>query len=140
MAIFVFKEKEDGTINALVTGKVSREPEIRQNAKGDVIKFSVAFGKKKYMNVEAWSDSDVGAVAGCLEKGDVVLASGTYSEWEYNGRQYSRMTADIILPMQTTPAPVMQNNIAAVEPDERDKLAAGEFTDLYDDDGELPFE
>ena len=139
MAIFAHKEK-DGTLNALVTGKVTREPEIRENSRGTVVKFSVAYGKKKYMTVESWEDSDVGAVAACIEKGDIVAVAGTYTSWEYNGKQYSRLTADMILPMQGAAVQVVPPPASRVELDEQDKAASGSFEDLYDDDSDLPFD
>lgn len=139
MAIFCFKEKDE-TINAFVSGKVSREPEIKSNAKGDRVKFSVSYGKKKYMEIEAWCDSAVGDMAGALEKGDVVFVTGTYRSWTYNDKTYSSVTADAIFPMAlpetvTAPsAPVQQN---------ANQYKSGKFEDIeYDDsdvDGDLPF-
>lgn len=134
MAIICFKEKEDGTVNVLVSGKVTQEPELKSNSKGNKVRFSIAYGKKKYMNVEAWSDSDTGTVAGCLEKGDIVAVTGSYREWQYNDKQYSSVTADAIFTMQLPlSAPV------SAAPDDQNKYAPGDFADLDDEEDDLPF-
>lgn len=144
MAILVFKEK-DGTINTVVTGKVTREPEVKSSAKGDKVKFSVAYGKKKYMQVEAWSDSDVGNIASCLEKGDIVCASGEYKEWEYNNKVYSAITADAIFSMQMPVAAAVAPSAAPSQTakSEKTQYVSGKFEDIeYDDsdgDDDLPF-
>lgn len=139
MAIFCYKEKDD-TLNAFVSGKVTRDPEVKENSKGDIVKFSVAYGKKKYMQIEAWADSDVGGIAGCLEKGDVVGVAGTYSSWEYNDKQYSKLSADMIFTL-AQPAPVSVNSPATPKAKEASQYKPNHFEDLDDSEFEddLPF-
>ena len=139
MAILCFKEK-DGTVNMLVTGKVTREPELKEGNRGNKIKFSVAYGKKKYMNIETWEDSDAAAVAQCLEKGDTVSVSGYWSQWEHNEKTYSSLTADyigIMMPPHDVAVPVSAPKA------ENSQYAAGHFADLpnddTDDETDLPF-
>lgn len=130
MSIFVFREKGEETLNMIVAGKVSRDAEL--NAKGDRYKFSVCYGKSKFMNCEAYVDGACGALAACLEKDDGVVVFGKWREWGYEGKMYSSLTADHIAVQQV---PQMDG------PPEGDAPAAGEFQDLSgeEDDGELPF-
>lgn len=129
----VYSKEQDGTLNVFVSGRVSREPERKELSKGSKIKFSVSYGSKKYIDCEAWCDNDVGTVAGCLEKGDVVGVSGTHRSWEYNDKTYSSVTADAIFVMSvpTAEAPMM--------PDAQDQAAAGAWEELADSDDGLPF-
>ena len=129
----IYSKEQDGTLNVLVCGKVVRDPEIKQgnNGSGSRVKFSICYGKKKFMDCEAWSDSDVGAVAGCLEKGDVIGVAGTHRTWEYQDRQYSTLSADMIF---TTAVPEAYVNES--EPPAQEK-SYGEA--MEDSDGELPF-
>lgn len=140
MAIFCFKEKDD-TINALVSGKVSREPEIKSSTAGDRVRFSVAYGKKKFMEIEAWCNGIVGDMAGALEKGDVVLVSGTYRSWEYNAKTYSAITADAILPL-TFPQDVTGVPSAPAKKT-TEQYKSGKFEDIEygeaDGEDDLPF-
>lgn len=143
MSIFHAKEK-DGTINVIVCGKVSREPQVKSGSKGNRIQFSVAYGKQKYMDCEAWEDSTAGDMAGCLEKGDVVLVSGTHRSWEYNGKEYQCVTVDFLIPMSmpdvqaVAPAPAPE-----AKPATSGNYKSGKFSDLDDDsedDDDLPFD
>ncbi len=93
--VLAFKEK-DGTVNMLVSGKVTQEPQL--TAKENKVRFSVAYGKSKYMNCEARNDADAGYVAGCLEKGDHVTVLGVWEQWEYNDKTYETLRADFVIP------------------------------------------
>lgn len=95
----LYSREQDGTLNVLIAGKVIREPELKETKNGNKIRFSVAYGKSKFMNVECWADSSVGEMAGRLEKGDSVIVTGLHNTWEYNGKQYSKLEADFIQPM-----------------------------------------
>lgn len=136
MAMYQQKTR-DGTIYRLVTGRVSRDAELRTNNKGSLYRFSMNYDKGQFMDVDAWMDNEVGIMAGRLEKGDFVLVSGRYSEREYNGKTYSQITADFITPMvgSFTAAPAAQPEAAnAAAPG----ITAADF-DEVDDDGTLPF-
>lgn len=129
----IYSKEQDGTLNVFACGKVVRDPEIKQgnNGSGSRVKFSVCYGKKKFMDCEAWADSDVGSVAGCLEKGDVIGVFGTHRTWEYQDRQYSTLSADMIftmaVPQTYAPAPS--------EP----AAETSAFSEIDDSGGELPF-
>lgn len=130
----IYSKTQDGTMNVLCAGKVSRDPEIKQGNNGDRVKFSICYGNKQFMDCEAWADSDVGSVAGCLEKGDVIAVMGAHRTWEYNGKQYATLSVEMIftlaMPM-VAPEPAEQ----ATAPSD-----ASPYKELMDDDsGELPF-
>lgn len=127
----IFSKEQDGTINVLASGKVTRDAEIKQNNHGSKVRFTIAYGKKKYQDFEAWADSEVGQVASCLEHGDDIAATGTYRSWEYNGKTYSSVDADMIFSLHSAPA--AEKDAEAPEP------SSTTFTELDDDDGELPF-
>ena len=131
MSIIASKEK-DGTTNVLCAGKVSRDPELKSGNNGTRVKFSVNYGKSKFMDCEAWSDNDVGAVAACLEKGDCIAVMGTYRTWEYNEKEYAALTADMIFTLAVPPQPPQS--------DAENAQASSPFNELAEDtDGELPF-
>lgn len=135
----IFSKEKDGTINVQVAGKVSRDPEIKQAKNGTKIRFGVNYGKKKFINVEAWEDGEVGRIANALEKGDPVLAAGTYETWEYNDQQYSVVRADFITPIAMPSAPAQPAPAPTQKKD--DFVVPTGFTELDDDfdDSELPF-
>ena len=95
----IYSKQQDGTINVLAAGKVTRDAEIKQTGTVNRVKWSICYDKKAFMDCEAFADSDVGAVASCLEKGDVVAVMGKHRTWEYNGKQYSSLSADFIFTM-----------------------------------------
>lgn len=133
---YVGSKDADGILNVFMTGKVTREPKIQTTSKGDHVKFSIAYGKKKYMDCDAWADSPAGEVAACLEVGDMVMITGTHRSWEYNDKTYQSITVDGIF-LQTTPlAPSVPN---APSPAAKEAVQAGSFEDLDDEDEELPF-
>lgn len=137
MSIFVFREKGEDTLNMIVAGKVSRDAELNQ--KGDRYKFSVCYGKSKFMNCEAYVDGVCGPLAACLEKDDGVVVFGKWREWEYDGKTYSSLTADHIAAQQIPQADA--------EPEQGFRpagravdVSADGFDDLGDETGgELPF-
>ncbi len=132
MSIFAYKEK-DGTMNVLCAGKVTRDPEIKQTNNGSRVKFSISYGKKKFMECEAWGDSDVGSVAGCLEKGDNIAVTGTHRSWEYNGKQYASLTVDMIFTL-AAPLPLSPASEEDLPP------SSTTYQEMMDEaDGEIPF-
>ena len=136
---FVRSKDADGNLNVFMTGKVTREPKIQETTKGDHIKFSLCYAKKKYMDCDAWADSPAGEVAACLEVGDMVMVTGTHRSWEYNDHTYQSITVDGIF-LQTTPlAPAVPD---APSPAAKEVVQAGKFAEVADDwdtDESLPF-
>lgn len=129
----LYSKEQDGTMNVLVSGKLPRDPQLKRGDKGDRVKFSVCYGKGKFMDCEAWADSDIGSVASCLEKGDSVSVMGTHRTWEYNDKTYATLSADMIVTMAVLPASVAEDAGAVTE------QPHGKWEDLSDTDGELPF-
>ena len=98
----IYNKTKDGSIQAAVCGKLTRDPEVRQGSKGEKVKFAVCYGKSQFMPCYAWADSDLGKFAMCLEKGDTVLAMGPYRTWTYEDapdKQQQCIDVDGIFPM-----------------------------------------
>lgn len=128
----IYSRTQDGTINVILSGKVTRDAEIKQTGNVSRVKFSVCYGKKQYMDCEAFADSDVGAIAGCLEKGDTVGVMGVYRKWEYNEKQYSCVTSDMIF---TLAAPIATQDQGSDAPGNPDSFRS----EIDSAQGELPF-
>ena len=125
---------QDGTLNVLCAGNVVRDPEIKHTKNGDRVKFSVCYAKGKFMDCEAWADSDAGAVAGCLEKGDVIGVMGTHRTWEYNEKTYSTLSVDMVFTMAAPLAAPIPEQEADLPP------STTTYEQMMDTDGgELPF-
>lgn len=130
----IYSKTQDGTLNVLLSGNVVRDAEVKQTGTVSRVKFSIAYGKKQYMDCEAFADSDVGAIAACLEKGDTVAVMGTHRSWAYNGKQYQSVSADMIFTM------ALPQIAAAPEPETPATDSSDSFMHEIDDaDEELPF-
>lgn len=135
----VFSTNKDGVLHVAVCGKITRDPEVKQNAKGDKVKFSICYAKSQYMDCDAWADSDAGHMAMCLEKGDTVLAMGIHRKWTYNDKAYQSVSVDGVFPM-SIPSVSASEPPAASETKEALPANAGDGWDrLDDDDSQLPF-
>lgn len=128
----IYSKEQDGTLNVLVSGKLTRDPEIKHLPKGDKIRFSIAYGAKKYMDCEVWADNAVGQLAGCLEKGDTIAATGSHRSWEYNGKTYHSIDVDAIFTMNMPP-------ISTSGSSEHTAEATPQFEELSEEDESLPF-
>ena len=127
----IYSKTQDGTIYVLASGTVVRDAEVKQTGTVSRVKFTVAYDKKQYMDCEAFADSDVGSIAACLEKNDTIAVMGKHRTWEYNGKQYQSVSADMIFTMTAPPA-IPQ---AACPPEENSSA----FSEIDESDGELPF-
>lgn len=133
----IFSKQNDGTVNVLCAGRVVRDPEVKEGNHGTRVKFTVGYGKKQYMDCEAWADNDVGSVASCLEKDDLIAVMGTHRSWEYNEKTYSTLTADMIF---TLAVPFATEDAPAREAAEQPRSSNSRFTEIADgSDSELPF-
>ena len=133
MSIFAYKEN-DGTVNVAAFGKVTHDAEAKETQNGTKVKFSVAYGKKKYLNCEAWADRPEGELAMCLEQGDTVMVAGIHRSWEYNGQQYSSLSVDYVSPMY---AP--QEATSEPPAEQTEQAAPQRFSEIDDADEEIPF-
>ena len=118
------------------TGNVGEVKELKHvgEKKTAVIKFSVAVAKDGdktvWWNCEAWGKLAT-YVDIFVDKGDVVMVTGTWKSHEYEGKTYNTLSADFLQKMElsksagkasTTPSAPVQ-----------------EFEELDEDDGDLPF-
>lgn len=135
MAVFGFKD-QGGAVNMLLTGPVTFEPKL--NDKGSMVKFSVKYADKKYMNVTAWADGPIGRLAMCLEKGDVVLCAGTWEQWQHEGKTYENLKLGAYGFLQALQAP--PEDEAAGGGDDGGAAGGGaRYSALEDAGEELPF-
>ena len=95
--LLCFKEK-DGTVNLRVTGKLARDPEFKpgNDGKQGRVKFSLCYGKSKFMNCEFWAGSTAGRLAGCLEKNDHAAVDGVYRSWTYQDKTYGVLQGEFL--------------------------------------------
>lgn len=113
---------KDGSV--MVVGGCSKDAELEyvgQDGKR-ICKVGLAVGKREdgstiWVNVVAWHDT--AEVLATARKGQQTLVIGHPKEREYNGKTYTDLVADFV--SMCGPA------------------AAGVFTDIQDDSGELPF-
>lgn len=134
----IYSKEQDGTLNVMVGGRVTRDTEYKETARGGKYRFSVQYGKGKFMDCEAWEDSPVGQTAGRLERNDVVAVMGTLRSREYNGKTYQNVEADMISTMNSSEAHTTYSVSAQAS---ADKPSEPKFEELDDDFDEsmLPF-
>ena len=132
----------------LLTGIACREAETRMYAGGEkvVTSVSVACGKRKntetiFITVQCWNKK--AAWLNACQKGSGILAVGTISNHEYNGKTYAQMDAEFV---SVCSGSVETGNFAAVA--EKAKAAgispnvtAEDLEEFGDDETseELPF-
>ena len=133
MALVIWNDKEHQTVYASISGKVTNEPELKQSDKGDKIRFSVLYGRKQFMTITAWANSDAGQIASRLEKDDNVMCMGEYWESQYNGKQYKGLSADFVMPSNAPTMTYVPSNPDDDDPEDTIPLSKD------DDVGSLPF-
>lgn len=111
MPLFVRKRLDgegnaDGSQYMICTGSVSRDPRIGAIPKNNLPKaeFGMAYDSKMFMNVLAMGDRAATRLAACLEKGDDVLAVGTWRQRQYTTKEgekktWSELRADHVIPL-----------------------------------------
>ncbi len=127
---------KDGS--CMAAGTVTRDAEMKHVGEKNraVTSFSIAAGKRQdtttiYVNVKAWGR--LAEYAQGIRKGDAVCAVGRIEEREYNGKTYSDLVCDWLN------CPTMTSGKAAPAPAPAAQTRADGFSDLEDDDGDLPF-
>ena len=141
--MIVFSREKDGTINVSLSGRVKKGAELHETTKGTKVRFSVSYGKQKYMNCDARFDSDAGRYASRLENGDCVHVDGTYREWNYNGKFYNSVSVewcgtmgDIILPkMSGNSTDASSENDADTDP----SSTKADLEEIAEEEEGLPF-
>ena len=111
MAIWMSREREDGTRDCFVSGTVTRDTklDVTKNKGMPKVTFSVNCGNKRYINCLALGDGDVTRLAACLERRDTVFGAGTFSTRAYTSRdgsekQWSELLLDFLSVQSGTPA------------------------------------
>lgn len=133
----------DGSV--LVTGRCSRDAEFKRVGEKDsrMCRVGLAVGKRPdpenptgepitaWANVVAWHD--LASVLSPARKGDAVLVVGRLKQREHDGKTYTDLEAEFVSVASSHPAaPPCDAVPTRSVPDDP-------FSDLDDDDGDLPF-
>lgn len=112
MGIHISGKLEDGSRYMIVYGPVTRDARNTVTPQKAIPKseFGISYDRKKFMNVLALGDAPVTRMASALEKGDVVLVAGLWTEKEYTNKDgekkvYSELRAEIIIPQPSVAMP-----------------------------------
>lgn len=96
----------DGSLYMICTGSVSRDAHTSETPQKHTPKaeFGVAYDSKMFMNVLAMGDRAATRLAACLEKGDDVIAVGTWRQRPYTTKDgekkvWSELRADHVIPL-----------------------------------------
>jgi len=143
-----YSKKGEHRETGLFAGLVSQDGELRQTQNGkqfgqaSVRAFNRKDGTAAFISIKTFSE-DMALLIANLRKGDRILAAGVVETREYNGKTYTDMLVDFILPGDVFPAPPVNQaaNRAALE--NRMNTAAPSnnsgFAEIGEEDGELPF-
>lgn len=147
---------KDGTVFTIVTGKVSRDAKLEYtpNKGTPKVTFSMSYGKKQYVNCCALGENDTTVIASTLERGDVICVAGTYSERKYTSKKdgtektWGEILIDFICPQSSlalsgkaveSSAQGVSEHPEQVETSQQQNTDNGGFSEVYDEDEELPF-
>lgn len=96
----------DGSQYMICTGSVSRDARTSETPQKHTpkVEFGVAYDSKMFMNVLAMGDRAATRLAACLEKGDDVIAVGTWRQRPYTTKDgekkvWSELRADHVIPL-----------------------------------------
>ena len=88
-------------------------------------------GTAAFMTIKSFQ-AETASLLSNLRKGDRILAAGVVETREYNGKTYTDMLADIVIPADIVPnSPASYTAPATSSP--------SEFAEIGEEDGELPF-
>lgn len=126
----------------LFAGLVSQDGELRTTQGGkqyssvSVRAFSRKDGTAAFMTVKSFQ-GDLLPIISNLRKGDRILCAGVVETREYNGKSYTDMLVDFIVPGDQLPvsAPTQTENRAGLT----QRMESSGFSELPEEDGELPF-
>ena len=131
------EERETG----LFAGPVSQDGEMRstqggkQYASASVRAFNRKDGTAAFMTLKTFQPG-LSSLVSNLRKGDRILAAGIVETREYNGKTYTDMLLDFIIPAESIPTVVTQTaNRASLE----NRMNDAGFAEIGEEDGELPF-
>lgn len=122
----------------LFAGITSQDGELRTTKESgkrygsvSVRAFNRKDGTAAFMTIKSFHTGTADLLA-ALRKGDRILAAGVVETREYNGKTYTDMLADIIIPADMVP------DFPASSPAPAQSSPGG-FAEIGDDDDELPF-
>ena len=126
----IFAKEKDGTINVHAAGYITHEPKVFDK----IVLFSICYGKDKYYDCKAWRNDPAGKIASCLERHDVVMVDGVYDVYQpEGGEKKERIAVDAIVSVVAT-------TVSASGPKTSEsKASSGPFTEIDEEDSELPF-
>lgn len=132
------EERETG----LFAGLVSQDGELRstqggkQYATASVRAFNRKDGSAAFMTLKTFQP-DLSSLVSNLRKGDRILAAGSVETRAYNGKTYTDMLVDFIIPAEQLPAlsGAQTANRASLE----NRMNDAGFAEIAEEDGELPF-
>jgi len=105
MGINISGKLPDGSRYMIVYGTVTRGARNTVTSQKAIPKseFGLSYDRKQFMNVLSLGDSPVTQIASMMEKGDVVMVAGLWTEKEYTSKsgeqkKYSELRAEIVIP------------------------------------------
>lgn len=126
----IFAKEKDGTINIHAAGYITHEPKVFDK----IVLFSICYGKDKYYDCKAWRNDPAGKIASCLERHDVVVVDGVYNVYHpEGGEKKERIAVDAIVPVVAAAMSASGQQTRAKE------ATSGPFSEIEEDDSELPF-
>lgn len=143
-----YNKQGESRETGLFAGLVSQDGELRstqsgkQYATASVRAFNRKDGTAAFMTLKSFQ-SDLSALLSNLRKGDRILAAGVVETREYNGKIYTDMLVDFIVPGDQLPAVsgAQTANRANLESRMASAGMAPDdgFAPISGEDGELPF-
>lgn len=123
----------------LFAGLVSQDGELRSTTtsgktygQASVRAFNRKDGTAAFMTIKSFQ-AETASLLSNLRKGDRIIAAGVVETREYNGKTYTDMLADFLIPADIAPAAFSAPAYGSP------KQAQPDFSDIGEEDGELPF-
>lgn len=126
----------------LFAGLVSQDGEMRETKSGkqygsaSVLAFGRKDGTAAFMTIKSYGD--FASLIANLRKGDHILCAGSVESREYNGKTYTDMMVDFLIPADAVPkatASSVEANKAALT----QRMESAGFLAVEEEDAELPF-
>ena len=121
----------------LFAGLTSQDGELRTTKEGgkrygavSVRAFNRKDGTAAFMTIKSFQ-AETASLLSNLRKGDRILAAGVVETREYNGKTYTDMLVDFVIPADMAPSLSTASPPASSVP--------GGFAEIGEEDGELPF-
>lgn len=122
----------------LFAGLTSQDGELKDTKNGkrfgavSVRAFNRKDGTAAFMTIKSFQ-AETASLLSNLRKGDRILAAGVVETREYNGKTYTDMLADIVIPADMVP------DFPASSPAPAQSSRNSDFAEIGEEDAELPF-